>query len=55
LYKRKFRITGKNLIEAVIIITGLRVNSSKTNLYSELGWEPLEARRGKLQVGVTGQ
>jgi hypothetical protein len=29
------------------IITGLRINSSRTNLYSELGWEPLEARRDK--------
>ena len=27
-------------IEAARIITGLRVNSSKSNLYSELGWEP---------------
>jgi hypothetical protein len=35
-----------NLLESVqvetgMIITGLRVNSSRSKLYSELGWEPL--------------
>ena len=28
-------------VEAGRIITGLRVNSSRSKLYSELGWEPL--------------
>ena len=31
-------------IEAARINTGLRVNSSKSNLYKELVWEPLQAR-----------
>ena len=34
-------------IEAGRIITGLRINSSKTKLYEELGWEPLYKRREK--------
>ena len=34
-------------VEAGRIITGLRVNSSKTKLYEELGWEPLFRRREK--------
>ncbi|XP_062581833.1 uncharacterized protein LOC134243596, partial [Saccostrea cucullata] len=34
-------------IEAARIITGLRVNSSRTCLYGELGWEPLYLRREK--------
>ena len=37
-------------IEATRIITGLRINSSKSHLYSELGWEPLQARRDKHQL-----
>ena len=32
---------------AARIIAGLRVNSLKTILYSELGWEPIEAPRDK--------
>jgi hypothetical protein len=32
-------------VEAGRIITGLRVNSSRSKLYSELGWEPLYKRR----------
>ena len=28
-------------IEAGRIITGMRVNSSKSKIYEELGWEPL--------------
>ena len=34
-------------IEAARIITGLRRNSSKSNLYTELGIEPLSERRQK--------
>lgn len=37
-------------IEAARIITGLRVNPSKSILYhvhSELGWETLQSRRNK--------
>ena len=34
-------------VEAGRIITGLRVNSSKTKLYEELGWELLYKRREK--------
>jgi hypothetical protein len=34
-------------VEAGRIITGLRINSSKTKLYEELGWEPLYKRREK--------
>ena len=34
-------------VEAGRIITGLRINSSKTILYEELGWEPLCKRREK--------
>ena len=37
-------------IEATRIITRLRVNSSKSHLYSELGWEPLQARSDKHQL-----
>ncbi len=32
-------------VEAARIITGLRINSSKTKLYKELGWEALFKRR----------
>ena len=32
-------------IEAARIITGMRYNSSRSKLYDELGWEPLEIRR----------
>jgi hypothetical protein len=45
--KENSELLGKIQIMAARIITGLRVNSSKTNLYNELGWEPLEARRDK--------
>jgi hypothetical protein len=31
-------------VEAGRIITGLRVNSSRSKLYNELGWEPLTYR-----------
>ena len=34
-------------VEAGRIITGLRVNSSKSKMYAELGWEPLHKRREK--------
>jgi hypothetical protein len=34
--------------EAGRIITGLRCNSSRQNLFRELGWEILENRRNKL-------
>jgi hypothetical protein len=34
-------------VEAGRIITGLRINSSKTKLYEELGWELLYKRREK--------
>jgi hypothetical protein len=34
-------------VEVGRIITGLRVNSSRSKLYSELGWEPLYKRREK--------
>jgi hypothetical protein len=43
-----------NLLESVQeagrIITGLRVNSSRSKLYSELGWEPLYKRREKQKL-----
>ena len=32
------------------IITGLRVNSSRSKLYNELGWEPLYKRREKQKL-----
>ena len=32
-------------VEAGGIITGLRCNSSRTKLYDELGWDPLQTRR----------
>jgi hypothetical protein len=34
-------------VEASRIITGLRINSSKSKLYEELGWELLYKRREK--------
>jgi hypothetical protein len=34
-------------VEADSIIIGLRVNSSRSKLYSQLGWEPLYKRREK--------
>jgi hypothetical protein len=34
-------------VEAGRIITGLRINFSKTKLYEELGWEPLCKRSEK--------
>jgi hypothetical protein len=37
-------------VEAGRIITGLRINFSKTKLYEELGWEPLYKRREKLKL-----
>lgn len=37
-------------IEAVRIITGLRVNYSKSILYSELGWETQQYRRDKHEL-----
>jgi hypothetical protein len=37
-------------VEAGRIITGLRVNSSRSKLYSELGWEPLYKRREKQKL-----
>ena len=37
-------------VEAGRIITGLRVNSSKTKLYEELGWDPLYKRREKHKI-----
>ena len=45
--KDNSELLEKVQIEATRIITGLRVNSSKSNLYKELGWEPLQARRDK--------
>jgi hypothetical protein len=43
--KENSELLEKIQIEAARIITGLRVNSSKTNLYSELGWELIATRR----------
>ena len=37
-------------VEAGRIITGLRVNSSRSKLYNELGWEPLYKRREKQKL-----
>jgi hypothetical protein len=37
-------------VEAGKIITGLRVNSSRSKLYSELGWEPLYKSREKQKL-----
>jgi hypothetical protein len=37
-------------VEAGRIITGLIVNSSRSKLYSELGWEPLYKRREKQKL-----
>ena len=37
-------------VEAGRIITGLRVNSSRSTLYSELDWEPLYERREKQKL-----
>jgi hypothetical protein len=37
-------------VEAGRIITGLRVNFSKTKLYEELGWEPLSKRSEYIMV-----
>jgi hypothetical protein len=37
-------------VEAGRIITGLRVNSSRSKLYNELGWEPLYERREKQKL-----
>ena len=37
-------------VEAGRIITGLRLNSSRSKLYSELGWEPLYKRREKQKL-----
>ena len=37
-------------VEAGRIITGLRVNSSRSKLYSELGWEPLYKRKEKQRL-----
>jgi hypothetical protein len=37
-------------VEAGRIITGLRVNSSRSKLYSELDWEPLYKRREKQKL-----
>jgi hypothetical protein len=37
-------------VEAGRIITRLRINSSKSKLYEELGWEPLYKRREKLKL-----
>jgi hypothetical protein len=37
-------------VEAGRIITGLRVNSSRSKLYSELGWEPHYKRREKQKL-----
>ena len=34
-------------LRQVRIFTGLRIQSSKTKLYEELGWEPLYKRREK--------
>jgi hypothetical protein len=34
-------------VEAGRIITGMRVNSSRSKLYSELGWGPFYERREK--------
>ena len=45
--KDNSELLKKIQIDAARIITGLRVNSSKSNLYSELGLEPLQARRDK--------
>ena len=45
--KDNSKLLEKVQIEATRIITGLRVNSSKSNLYKELGWEPLQAQRDK--------
>lgn len=38
---KKFKSFRKVQKEAGRMITGLRKNSSKNALYSELGWEPL--------------
>ena len=43
--KDNSELLEKVQIEAARIIKGLRVNSSKSNLYGKLGWEPLQARR----------
>lgn len=45
--KENSELLEKVQIEAARIITGLRVNSSKSILYSELGWETLQSRRDK--------
>ena len=45
--KDNSELLEKIQIEAARIITGLSVNSSISNLYSELAWEPLQARRDK--------
>jgi hypothetical protein len=37
-------------VEAGRIITGLRVNSSRSKSYSELGWDPLYKRREKQKL-----
>jgi hypothetical protein len=37
-------------VEAGRIITGLRVNSSRSTLYSELDWEPLYKGREKQKL-----
>jgi hypothetical protein len=37
-------------VEAGRILTGLRVNSSRSKLYNELGWEPLYKRREKQKL-----
>jgi hypothetical protein len=37
-------------VEAGRIIAGLRVNSSRSKLYSELGWESLYERREKQKL-----
>ena len=43
--KDNSELLEKIQIEPTRIITGLSANSSISNLYSELGWEPLQARR----------
>lgn len=45
--KENSELLEKVQIEAARIITGLRVNSSRSILYSELGWETLQSRRDK--------
>ena len=45
--KDNSELLAKIQIEVGRIITGLRVNSSKSNLCSELGWESKQARRDK--------